>query len=67
MTDSPDLLVSFPIIYFFFQETKQKTLEEIDLLFEKPTLDQIEEVVALESEKEMGVSATNVEGADVRS
>ncbi|KAJ5643829.1 uncharacterized protein N7484_006336 [Penicillium longicatenatum] len=30
-----NLCVSFPIIYFFFRETKQKTLEEIDLLFDR--------------------------------
>src|ERR1700753_2535860 len=28
-----NLVVTFPTIFFFFKETKQKTLEEIDLLF----------------------------------
>jgi hypothetical protein len=49
-----NLVVTFPTIFFLFKETKQKTLEEIDLLFgdralgtlpndlEKPSLEQIE-------------------------
>ncbi|PKY08304.1 general substrate transporter [Aspergillus campestris IBT 28561] len=28
-----NIFVSLPVIYFFFQETKQKSLEEIDILF----------------------------------
>lgn len=61
-----DLCVSLPVIYFFFQETKQKTLEEIDLLFERRSLDGVSSIVAdeavvqLESGK-IGVSATTVE------
>lgn len=30
---SPDVIVTIPTIYLFFKETKQKSLEEIDLLF----------------------------------
>lgn len=33
LTSGLDLFVSLPVIYFFFQETKQKSLEEIDILF----------------------------------
>ncbi|KAH6629426.1 sugar carrier protein A [Boeremia exigua] len=28
-----NLLITFPVIFFFYKETKQKSLEEIDLLF----------------------------------
>lgn len=28
-----DLVVTIPVVYFFFKETKQMTLEDIDLLF----------------------------------
>lgn len=28
-----DLVITLPIVYFFFKETKQMTLEDIDLLF----------------------------------
>lgn len=63
-----DVCVSFPIIYFFFQETKQKTLEEIDLLFERRSLDQPSDEVErqVKSVKEMGVSSLNVEDIRVR-
>ncbi|KAJ5601723.1 hypothetical protein N7510_011257 [Penicillium lagena] len=50
-----NLCVSLPVIYFFFQETKQKSLEEIDLLFGGRALGTLPEevgVVALRDEKE---------------
>lgn len=54
---SADLCVSFPVIFFFFRETKLKTLEEIDLLF-----GQVPEIISesdeLEMEKDVGMSAT---------
>lgn len=56
------------MIYFFFQETKQKTLEEIDLLFERRSLDQPSDEVErqVETVKEMGVSSLNVEDIRIR-
>lgn len=32
-TDKLDICITLPVIYFFFKETTQKSLEEIDLLF----------------------------------
>jgi hypothetical protein len=58
--------VSLPVIYFYFPETKQKTLEEIDKLFER-ALERIPEDgnVVLRPEKEgAGVTAMNVENVE---
>lgn len=66
-----DLCVSLPVIYFFFRETKQKTLEEIDLLFGDQVLGRIPEErgVQMPTEKdekdEMGASAVNVENTAI--
>jgi hypothetical protein len=71
--DPSDLCISLPVIYFFFQETKQKSLEEIDLLFGgRPSVLRengvVEHDTKLDTQQfdkaEMGVSATNVENAD---
>ncbi|KAJ6043854.1 hypothetical protein N7499_006364 [Penicillium canescens] len=68
-----NLCISLPVIYFFFQETKQKSLEEIDLLFGGRSSALHEDGVNEHDKKrdiqqldkaEMGVSATNVENAD---
>ncbi|CEJ56269.1 Putative Function: high affinity glucose transporter (Precursor) [Penicillium brasilianum] len=61
-----NLCVSLPVIYFYFPETKQKTLEEIDQLFERVLERTPEEgnVVHPRSEKEeAGVTAMNIEDA----
>ena len=52
-----DLCVSFPVIFFFFRETKLKTLEEIDLLFGQGP-DIVSESEELGMEKDIGVSST---------
>lgn len=54
------------MIYFLFPETKQKTLEEIDQLFERARgrIPEEANVVLPRSEKEeAGVTAMNVENA----
>jgi hypothetical protein len=74
LADPSDLCISLPVIYFFFQETKQKSLEEIDLLFGGRSSALQEDGVSERDTKrdiqhfdkaEMGVSATNVENADI--
>jgi hypothetical protein len=66
LTLVPDLCVSLPVIYFYFPETKQKTLEEIDQLFERVVerIPQEGNVVHLRSGKEeAGITAMNIENA----
>ncbi|OQE19850.1 hypothetical protein PENSTE_c014G01898 [Penicillium steckii] len=58
-----NLCISFPVIYFFFPETKQKTLEEIDELFGQRILGRIPDEAGRTEKEEAGVSATNVENA----
>lgn len=59
--------MSFPVIYFLFPETKQKTLEEIDQLFGRARgrIPEDGNVVHPRSEKEeeAGVTAMNIENA----
>jgi hypothetical protein len=71
--DPLDLCISLPVIYFFFQETKQKSLEEIDLLFggrpntlhEDGVIEHGRNMDKQQVDKaEMGVSASNIENAD---
>ncbi|CAG8008191.1 unnamed protein product [Penicillium salamii] len=66
-----NICISFPVIFFLFQETKQKSLEEIDLLFRRPVgasgvaMEDFEIGTPQTYDKEqIDVSATNVE--DVR-
>lgn len=58
-----DLCISFPVIFFFFPETKQKTLEEIDELFGQRILERTPDEAGRTEKEEAGVSATNVENA----
>jgi hypothetical protein len=32
-TQAFDIVITIPVVYFMFKETKQRTLEDIDLLF----------------------------------
>ncbi|KAL5358253.1 general substrate transporter [Aspergillus floccosus] len=59
-----NLLVTFPTIYFLFVETKQKSLEEIDLLFGGRALGTLPEQVNEKQEETQG-SATNIEHTGV--
>lgn len=55
------------MIFFFFRETKQKTLEEIDLLFgDVPGRLPEGEVQERDEKEEMGALAMNVEHSEVR-
>lgn len=60
------MCVSLPVIYFFFKETTQKSLEEIDLLFgstsgmsPKKTAKPAD--LGQAAEKETGITVANVE------
>lgn len=55
-----DICITLPVIYFCFKETKQKSLEEIDLLFGGRALGTLPENMADKGE-ETGISVTNVE------
>lgn len=62
---SADVFVTIPTIYLFFKETKQKSLEEIDLLFGGRTLGALDNDLSVK-EAEMADSrgdATEVENA----
>lgn len=66
-----DLCVSLPVIYLLFQETQQKSLEDIDLLFERRSRDGVpdmtdEAVEQIESGK-IGVTSMTVEHVGVGS
>lgn len=59
------------MIFFFFRETKQKTLEEIDLLFGDRVLGRIPEGEVREprerdEKEEMGATTMNVEHSETR-
>ncbi|KAJ5115412.1 hypothetical protein NUU61_001171 [Penicillium alfredii] len=66
-----NLCITLPVIYFFFQETKQKSLEEIDLLFGGRALGPLSDVSVegmgpeARAEKEDMGSTMNVEKADL--
>ncbi|KAH1316438.1 hypothetical protein KXX47_003264 [Aspergillus fumigatus] len=55
-----NICITLPVIYFCFKETKQKSLEEIDLLFGGRALGTLPENMADKGE-ETGISVTNVE------
>ncbi|KAA8646323.1 sugar porter family MFS transporter [Aspergillus tanneri] len=60
--------ITLPTVYFLFVETKQQSLEEIDILFGGRALGTLPEDVTkrtLEKAEETGVSVTNVEHSRV--
>lgn len=66
-----DVCITIPTVFFFFKETKQKSLEEIDLLFGGRALGTLPEnveakaaEVELNKVEETGVSYANVEHTD---
>jgi hypothetical protein len=74
VADSTDLCISFPVIFFLFKETKQKSLEEIDSLFNRSAglsevaMEQFEtdkQKTKHFDKEEIDITATNIE--DVRS
>ncbi|KAH8424026.1 uncharacterized protein LDX57_001781 [Aspergillus melleus] len=63
-----NLGVTLPTVYFFFKETKQKSLEEIDLLFGGRALGSLPEDVTAKGNLEMAeteVATANVEHSKV--
>ncbi|RAK71877.1 sugar porter family MFS transporter [Aspergillus fijiensis CBS 313.89] len=65
-----NICVTFPTVFFVFKETKQKSLEEIDLLFGGRALGHlpadVESKMTAEADKaeETGITVTNVEHKD---
>lgn len=58
-----NLVVTFPVVFFFFKETKQVSLEDIDLLFGERALGTLPD--DLQKEGGMG-TATHVQDAETR-
>ncbi|KAJ5728434.1 hypothetical protein N7493_004764 [Penicillium malachiteum] len=63
-----NLCVSLPIIYFFFRETKQKSLEEIDLIFEQrlPDRSSVDLDAELGKEVHADVSRANIRDVTIQ-
>lgn len=60
-----NLCVTFPVIFFFFKETKQVSLEDIDLLFGERALGTLPDDLHKEG-MEMRSTAVEVENAEKR-
>jgi hypothetical protein len=62
-----NILVTFPIVFFFFKETKQVSLEDIDLLFGERALGTLPDDLhkAPIAEVEPSPVATDTENANV--